>query len=107
MTTFTSATNGAMESDVAKWFARALLPIIVTISLAIFSWNATRVVTTLDSHGEKLEAISRQPDTVETKVGLFQEVMNFLTKQRDSDAAAERQVQSDHEARIRQLEKAR
>jgi hypothetical protein len=106
--------NGGIDSLMAKWFARGVIPGIVAISLAIFSWNATRAIDTLDLHSEKLESISERVTKIDQqlvgidgKVTLFQQFLDLMKRQSDSDARNAREAQADHETRIRQLEKTR
>lgn len=102
-----SAANGGIDSDAAKWLVRLLLPIIVTVSLAIFSWNASRVVVTLDSHGGQLYSLSRDVAVVSSQVGDVQRVVDRLTTQREADAKTFLNAQVDHETRLRLLEKSK
>lgn len=101
------AANEGIDSAPIKWIVRLLLPIIVTASLAVFSWNANRVIVTLDTHGAQLNSLSRDVAVVSSQVGDVQRVVDRLITQREADAKSFLQSQVDHEARIRLLEKSK
>lgn len=101
----TGAVPNGIDSEVAKWFARAVIPVVVAVSLGIFSWNATRAINTLDLHSAKLEQIGEQLVGIDGKVSLFQQFLALMKRQSEIDIKAMRDSESDHELRLRQLEK--
>lgn len=94
----------AIESAIALWIARIILPGIISICLAILAWVVNRGVDTVDKIDKKVEHVSKQQSTLDTSVQLLKQQVESSNLSHDGQMQNINRLVADHEVRIRSVE---
>lgn len=96
-----------MKDDWAVWAARTVLVGMSSIILGAVSYMGNQITTKLDKHDTILSKLEYRSATTDSTVSLIQQEMVLRRQQQDASNRELKDTVSDHETRIREIEKRR
>lgn len=94
-----------LKDDWGTWLMRTVLVGMSGITLGIMGFVGNRIIGELDGHRSLLYKLESHASSTSNTVSLIQQEMALRRQQQEADKAETRTVLSDHEVRIRGLER--
>lgn len=108
MADFNQPQNGrstkAIESIAALWFARAVMPMLISLSMAGAGWLLNRSINAVDRIADKMDHLVFKYNSIDSNVSLLNQKLESSNARQDGMIFDMRGELADHETRLRLIE---